>query len=780
MLKKFFNYNERQLNKYRKTVLKINSYDFSSLSDDSFVEKTNKFKNDLSSGKSKLNDILPEAYALVKEASKRVLNKEHYDVQLIGGIALHQGNVAEMKTGEGKTLVATLPAYLNALSGGSVHIVTVNEYLAKRDFEELSPLYSFLGISSSYIDSDMSFLEKKEAYKANIIFGTNNEFGFDYLRDNMISDSQYKVQSHLDFAIIDEVDSILIDESRTPLVISGPSAEKSNLLTSTNALVKLMKKDEDYEIDNETQQVYLTENGIAKSEAFFQIDNLYAPDKIRVIHFLNQSLKANVIMKKDKDYIVSNGEIHIIDEFTGRISKGRRFSNNLHQALEVKENVEMKEETTTKATITYQNYFRLYNKISGMTGTAETEKEELKEVYGLDTIVIPTNKPILRVDNDDLIFATKEDKYNAIARKIIELYDKQQPVLIGTTTIEESEELSHLFKKLNISHVVLNAKNHEKEADIIANAGLKGSVTIATNMAGRGTDIKLGEGVPDIGGLYVLGTSKNENRRVDNQLRGRSGRQGDPGESQFYVSLEDDLMVRFGANKAKAVMDRFNLYEEGGISSPILTKVFANAQKQLEGANYEIRKRLLKYDDILRIQRNLVYSERNTLLGKTSLQETLYDLIKRAIDNMVENIIGEQDNPEDWDLEKLAASMQSLLQERMEVSSLRNISTKDDLILEFKEIMKRKFEATINDIPKEISDEILRNISISCLDQLWERHLEQLDDIRQGIHLYAYSQTDPFREYQVRAKDAFENMLIQFTYDVSVIVMGIKIKKEAE
>jgi len=779
LFKLFPNYNERQIKRLKKIVKKINKIDYENLTDEQFKDQTQLFVDRISSGE-KLDSILPEAFALVREASKRVLGKRHYDVQLMGGIVLHEGMISEMKTGEGKTLVGTLAAYLNTLNGNTVHIVTVNEYLAKRDYEELEPLYSFLGVTSAVIHPELNYEQKKEAYQASIVFGTNNEFGFDYLRDNMVRRYEDRVQGALNFAIIDEVDSILIDESRTPLVISGPSSETSDLLHSTDALVKTMKKNVHYEVDEETQQVYLTEEGITRTEEFFQIDNLYAPDKVRLTHFLNQSLKANIIMKKDKDYIISHGLIQIIDEFTGRMSKGRRFSNNLHQAIEVKEKVKMQEETTTKATITYQNYFRLYEKISGMTGTAATEKEELKQVYKVNTVVIPTNKQISRIDKDDLIFATKEEKTKYITLKVLELHEKGQPVLVGTTTIQESEEMSNAFTKSKIPHVVLNAKNHEKEAEIIANAGQKGSVTIATNMAGRGTDIKLSDEVQELGGLYVIGTSKNENRRVDNQLRGRSGRQGDKGESQFYVSLEDELMIRFGADKAKVMMERFNLYEEGGISSSLLTKLFSNAQRQLEGSNYEIRKRLLKYDDILSLQRSLVYKERTNLLQKEDVKDSIKDMVDKAMNNMSHSIILEADGLMKEEVEKLNQSMQSLLHTEIEIPNLNKFDTREELIEYYQEISSSRFKEIESTIPEEILNELLRDIAISNLDQLWERHLDHLDDIRQGIHLYAYSQTDPFREYQVRAKEAFDNMLIQFSFDVTATYFGISVTVEQQ
>ncbi len=779
LFKLFPNYNERQIKRVKKLVNKINKVDYSSLSDEEIKNQTEAFKERVEKGE-KLDSILSEAFALVREASYRVLGKRHYDVQLMGGIVLHEGKISEMKTGEGKTLVGTLAAYLNTLNGHSVHIVTVNEYLAKRDYEELEPLYTALGVTSSVIHSEMDYEQKKQAYRASIVFGTNNEFGFDYLRDNMVRRYEDRVQTPLNFAIIDEVDSILIDESRTPLVISGPSSETSELLFSTDALVKTMKKNTHYEVDEETQQVYLTEEGIARTEEFFHIDNLYAPDKVRLTHFLNQSLKANVIMRKDKDYIVSHGTVQIIDEFTGRMSKGRRFSNNLHQAIEVKEKVKMQEETTTKATITYQNYFRLYDKIAGMTGTAATEKEELKQVYKVDTVVIPTNKPISRKDNDDLIFPTKEEKVKYITLKVIELHEKGQPVLVGTTTIEESEEISRAFTQSHVPHEVLNAKNHEKEAEIITNAGQKGSVTIATNMAGRGTDIKLGEGVQELGGLFVIGTSKNENRRVDNQLRGRSGRQGDKGESQFYVSLEDELMIRFGASKAKSMMERFNLYEEGGISSSLLTKLFANAQRQLEGSNYEIRKRLLKYDDILSLQRNLVYTERTNLLKKDDIISSVLDLAHQSLQHIVNTHILETNGLEKDEVNNLHQAIQSLLQMEVKMPSQDDYDTKEEMLAYYTDILNTRFKEIESTIPQEIKNDLLRDITVSNLDQLWERHLDHLDDIRQGIHLYAYSQTDPFREYQVRAKEAFDNMLRQFAFDVAATYYGITVSIEEQ
>ena len=775
------NYNKKQLKKMNKLVTKINDFNFSDLTDKELQMKTIFFKEQLANGK-KLNDILPEAFATVKESSKRILGKEHHNVQLIGGIVLHFGNVAEMKTGEGKTLVGALPSYLNALDGKSIHIVTVNEYLAKRDFEELSPLYSFLGLSSACIYSEMTPEEKKKAYNANIVFGTNNEFGFDYLRDNLAKSLEQRVQSPLHFAIVDEVDSILIDESRTPLVLSGPSSENSNLLNSTDVLVSNFKKGIQFDIDKESEQVFLTEEGISQTENFFSIENLYAPKNSKINHFVNQSLKAYASMKKDKDYIVMNDEVHIIDPFTGRMSPGRRYSNNLHQAIEVKEKVPMKEETTTKATITYQNYFRLYGKLAGMTGTAETEKDELRQIYGMETIVIPTNKPVLRVDESNLVFATKEEKKQSIVKKVKELHEKQQPVLLGTSSIEESEIFSKAFSNFNIPHVLLNAKNHESEAEIVSLAGQKNAVTIATNMAGRGTDIKLGEGVREIGGLYIIGTSLNENRRVDNQLRGRSGRQGDPGFSQFYVSLEDELMERFGASKMKETMTNMNLMEGEGISSKFLTKIFSNAQKRLEGANYDVRKNLLKYDDVLREQREIIYNERLVLLKEENLLEITYKMIYSFINNNASKSLLTNEETQEWHDLIFYPDLAEKLQNSFTPFTFKRGDGKNEIIDFYTSSIKEEINRKFSTLPDVISNELIKNIMLNNLDILWEEHLELLSEIRQGIHFYAYSQTDPLREYQFKAMETFEQMLDIFKREVIkqllLVEINIEVQKE--
>lgn len=773
-LKNVFDLNQKELKRIEKKVKHIHEWDFSSVSDEELQSQTailNQKAKDIKS----LDELVPHAFAVVKEASKRVLGKVHYDVQLIGGMVLHEGNVAEMKTGEGKTLVGTLPSYLNAIAGIKVHVVTVNEYLAKRDYEELLPLFQYLNIPTSFIHSDMTPDEKKKAYQASIIYGTNNEFGFDYLRDNMTKGLEDRVQGELGFAIVDEVDSILIDESRTPLIISGKSNDTAKLLYNTNILVRMFIKGKDFEVDETTQQCFLTEEGIAKTEKSFGIENLYAPDSTQIVHFLNQSLRAHSIMKKDKDYIVQNDEVHIIDTFTGRVSQGRRFSNSLHQAIEVKENVTMKDETVTKATITFQNYFRMYKKLSGMTGTAETEKEELHKVYGMDTISIPTNKPVDRKDYSDLIFSNKKKKEQAILKKVKELHDEGQPILIGTSSIEESETFSSALNSIGISHVVLNAKNHEKEADIIAQAGQKFAITVATNMAGRGTDIKLGEGVTELGGLFIIGTSKNENRRIDNQLRGRSGRQGDPGASQFYVSLEDDLMVRFGANRVQQTMDRINGIDEEGLSSGFLNKIFENAQKQLEGSNYDTRKRLLQYDDVLNRQRTIIYSERIALMT----EEDLRPVILHLIDGVVESAMQEHGNSDSTSIVansiELHDYFENLAKKSIDKVNSDIVNSKEEMIAYYKDILVSHLTNNFEGIPQEFERDIYKDVMLNNIDLLWERHLENLDEIRQGIHLQSYGQTDPLRAYEDRASEEFNDMLKQFEFSVVSTLCALKI-----
>lgn len=760
--KHFFNYNEKELKKLNKIVQKINNIDFSNYTDEQLKQQTEIFKERLKKGE-KLEKLLPEVFATIREASSRVLKMRHFDVQLLGGMVLNNGDIAEMKTGEGKTLVGTLAAYLNSLEGKGVHVITANDYLAKRDQEELEPLFTFLGVTTALNHKDLNKIGKQEVYKADITFGTNNEFAFDYLRDNMVLNVKDKVQRELNYVIIDEVDSILIDESRTPLIITSPSDVPSQIYKNSNALIPFLKEGVDFEIEEKATSVLLTDEGVVKTEKFFNIDNLYDVKNSNILHYVSQSLHAHILMKKNKDYVLTKNGIEIIDQFTGRISEGRRFSNGLHQAIEAKENVEIQQESKTLASITFQNYFRLYEKIAGMTGTAETEKEEFLKIYNTDVIVIPTNEPTIREDKPDLVFRTIKEKNQAIVDEVKKRYEKGQPVLVGTPTIEESESLSELFKKEKVSHNVLNAKNHEKEAEIIKNAGQKKSITIATNMAGRGTDIKLGEGVKELGGLMILGTSKHESRRIDNQLRGRAGRQGDPGYSQFFISLEDELIVRFGGEQIKSLMTKLGFKEGQSIESNLLTKSFMNAQKHVEGMNYDARKRLLEYDDVLREQRELIYKERDKILSNEDLKNTYYDFFEKTINFLVERFTPEYLVPEDWEIEEL-------LKEVQKITTLGNYNEKEIRSLEEKEIkelffkdVKMFYQSFEAKLPKEEFLFINRSILISILDKLWISHIDYLTELKQGIHLRAYGQNDPLIEYQKIAYESFENLLIEFS-----------------
>ena len=748
---------------------KIHNIDLKDNTDEQLQEMSFSLKDEVKNGKT-LDSILPFAFALVQEASSRILNMRHFDSQLLGGMALHFGNIAEMKTGEGKTLVSTLPAYLNALSDDKVHIVTVNEYLAQRDYQQLKPLFDFLGISTACITEDMNPLQKKEAYSSDIIYGTNSEFGFDYLRDNMAKTFEDRTQGELGFAIIDEVDSILIDEARTPLIISGPSNHSLNNFYSSNYIISQFKKNTDYEMDEKTLQCYLTETGIEKLEKYYGVKNIYSIENNHLLHYVYQSLKAHAVMKKDKDYIVNGDKIDIIDSFTGRISEGRRFSNGLHQAIEVKEGVPVKKETVTKATITYQNFFRLYKKLSGMTGTAETEKEELLKVYNMQTIVIPTNKPVIRKDLPDLIFPTKEAKIAAIIEKVKELQEKGQPVLLGTASIEESEIFDQAFIEAGIYHDTLNAKNHSLEADIIAEAGQKGKVTVSTNMAGRGTDIKLGEGIEELGGLYVIGTSKNENRRIDNQLRGRSGRQGDPGITQFYISLEDELMVRFGAEKLKKSFSYDEEFNKNGISSRFLTKIFESSQKNLEGMNYDSRKNLLEYDGVLSNIRIVVYKERKEILTSTTLKSEIPIMISNVVKHYYTFYMENKLTKEDTIYNKKA--LEEMLSNLSDDFNLENhLSDKDKLIEFYTNKITDKFNLIYNSMDVETSNTIIRSVLINKVDIFWESFLEILDTIKQGIHWQSFAHTNPIYTYEMLADEEFNSLRINFDYEVLQILL---------
>ncbi len=690
-IKKIIASDEARLKKLWKVVDKVNSLEdeLKKLSDEELAAYTPKFKERLSKGES-LDDILPEAFAVVREAAVRTVGMRHFDVQVLGAIVLHQGKIAEMKTGEGKTLVATMPAYLNALSGEGVHIVTVNDYLAKRDREWMGPVYEFLGLKVGVLQHDQGFSEKKEAYLADITYGTNNEFGFDYLRDNMALQEEELVQRGHNYAIIDEVDSILIDEARTPLIISGPSEGSVDIYYKANLVAKRLKRDIDFEVDEKTKNVTLKEEGVKKAEELFKVSNLYDPSNSDLLHALIQALKAHNLFKRDVDYIVKDGEVIIVDEFTGRLMFGRRYSDGLHQAIEAKEGVKIKKENQTLATITLQNYFRMYKKIAGMTGTAKTEEEEFLEIYGMEVMVIPTNKPMIRIDYPDVVYRTKKEKFDRIIEEIKESHEKGRPVLVGTTSIENSEKISKMLKRLSIPHAVLNAKYHEKEAQIIAKAGEKGAVTIATNMAGRGTDIVLGEGVVELGGLYVIGTERHESRRIDNQLRGRSGRQGDPGASRFFLSLEDDLLRLFGGDMLSNIMNKLNIEEGTPIEHPLISRAIERAQKRVEARNFEIRKQLLEYDNVMEKQRNIIYSERMKVLRQKDIKHHILDMIDDLIDTMVDIYTYKDKYPEEWEWEDLYRREEDLFGKKIEFTKEEIM---EQTIDELKEFLKGKYRA---------------------------------------------------------------------------------------
>jgi preprotein translocase subunit SecA len=777
LTKLFGSSNDRILKKIQPIIDQINEFEpqMQALSDSQIGEKTTEFKDRLTNGQT-LDDILPEAFALVREASVRTLGLRHYDVQLIGGIALHRGTIAEMKTGEGKTLMSTLPAYLNALTGKGVHIVTVNDYLAKRDAEWMSQVYNFLGLTVGVILHDMDAQERKQAYAADITYGTNNEFGFDYLRDNMKFDPEELAQGHLNFAIVDEVDSILIDEARTPLIISGPAEKSTHLYTQANTIIPAFQKETDYTLDEESKTVSLTEDGIAKGEQLLNVDNLYDPANIELLHHLNQALKAHVIFKRDTDYIVKNGQVVIVDEFTGRLMSGRRYSEGLHQALEAKEGVKIENENQTLASITFQNYFRMYEKLSGMTGTADTEAEEFKKIYDLDVLVIPTHRPMVREDRADLIYKTQKEKYDAAIKEIIQLHKKGQPVLVGTISIDVSESLSEKLKKKGVKHTVLNAKHHKAEAEIVANAGQKGAVTISTNMAGRGTDIKLGEGVKELGGLHILGTSRHESRRIDNQLRGRSGRQGDPGSSRFYLSLEDDLLRIFGGDRIHAVMDRLGIEEGEHIEHKFISKAIENAQSKVEGHNFEIRKHLLEYDDVMNQQREIIYRQRRQALTANDLKQVAQDMMEDTAYDLVEGFVLDKTPLNEWDLEGLSSAIKG--QFNMDLSLDKPVQdnfSADQLgqfIFDAAQDQYKKKEAMYG---PEIMRHVERFILLQTVDTRWKEHLLNMDHLKEGIGLRGYAQQDPLRIYKKEGFDMFQDLMNRIKQEVVDILFKIQI-----
>ncbi|WP_295773016.1 preprotein translocase subunit SecA [uncultured Limosilactobacillus sp.] len=780
ILRKWVESDRRELRRIARQARKVEEYadQMASLKDEELQAKTPEFKERLANGET-LDDILPEAFAVAREGAKRVLSLYPFHVQIMGGIVLHGGNIAEMKTGEGKTLTATMPVYLNALAGKGVHVITVNEYLSERDAEEMGQLYHWLGLSVGVNGAERTADEKRAAYAADILYSTNSEIGFDYLRDNMAVYQEDQVQRGLNFAIVDEVDSILIDEARTPLIISGPGTGTSKLYQQADRFVKKLTEEDDYKIDLESKTVSLTDDGIKKAEQYFNLDNLYDTDNTALTHHLDQALRANYIMMLDKDYVVRDGEVLIVDSFTGRVMEGRRFSDGLHQAIEAKEHVEIQEENKTMANITYQNLFRMYSKLSGMTGTARTEMEEFREIYNMDTISIPTNMPVARVDEPDLLYPTLTSKFHAVVRKIDELHTKGQPILVGTVAVETSEYLSHLLDEKKIPHVVLNAKNHAKEAEIVKNAGQVGAVTIATNMAGRGTDIKLGPGVRELGGLAVIGTERHESRRIDNQLRGRSGRQGDPGLSQFYLSLEDDLMKRFGGDRIKAFLQRLQVDDEDVvIKSRFLTRQVESAQKRVEGNNYDSRKNVLQYDDVMREQREIIYKERQQVITESeSLDNVLMPMVERTVQRAVDqHTLGDQ---KDWDLNRIVdfASEVITKPEKLQVADLEGLSTTEiveKLMTLANEVYDEKKEQ-LYDAAQMLEFE--KVVILRVVDSHWTDHIDMMDQFRQSVGLRGYGQRNPLVEYQMAGYQMFEQMITDIEYEATRLFMKSEIRQ---
>lgn len=755
------NNSAKEVKKMRKIVDHINELEpnYVKLSDANLVAKTDEFKRRLQKGET-LDDILPEAFAVCREASKRVLGMRHFDVQMLGGICLHRGNIAEMRTGEGKTLVATLAVYLNALSGKGVHVVTVNDYLATRDSEQMGRLYNFLGLSTGLIVANLDYNQRKEAYSADVTYGTNNEFGFDYLRDNMVSDVSQMVQRPLNYAIVDEVDSILIDEARTPLIISGPGSRSTDNYYKLAQIVPHLVKDEDYTIDEKQKTIAPTDSGITKVEKMLGIENLYDADNIELNHLLGASLRAYAMMHRDTDYVVKDGEVVIVDEFTGRLMFGRRYSDGLHQAIEAKEGLKVERESQTLASITFQNYFRMYEKLSGMTGTAKTEEKEFNDIYGLEVIPIPPNRPLIRVDLPDLIFKSKAAKYRAVVRNAVERHQTGQPILIGTTSITQSEELSDMLLRAGVPHKVLNAKHHEQEAEIVANAGQMGMVTIATNMAGRGTDITLGEGVPELGGLAILGTERHESRRIDNQLRGRAGRQGDPGSSQFFLSLEDDLMRIFGADNISGIMDKLGMEEDEPIEHSLITKSIERAQKKVEDHNYNIRKYILEYDDVMNQQREVLYEQRRRILRNESLRDTINEMIDKLVTEAVDTYADEKLYPEEWDYEGLHKHLSQyfLTSELMSAEEMEEY-TRQELDERLHEIAHSEYQDRVDLLGEAMFSQLEKAIMLRVVDSKWMEHLDNMDMLREGIGLRAYGQKNPLVEYKFEAYDMFQHMI---------------------
>ena len=779
-LRKWVDSDKRELKRLGKIADKVEAYasTMEALSDEELKAKTPELKQRYQNGSS-LDELLPEAFAVAREGARRVLGLYPYRVQIIGGIVLHEGNIAEMKTGEGKTLTATMPVYLNALSGEGVHVVTVNEYLSSRDASEMGELYNWLGLKVGLNIASKTPAEKREAYAADITYSTNSELGFDYLRDNMVVYKEDMVQRPLNFVIVDEVDSILIDEARTPLIISGQATGSTMLYTRTDRFAKTLTEDEDFKIDLESKTVSLTEEGIKKGEKYFGLTNLYDPDNTALNHHLDNALRANFIMLRDKDYVVQDGEVLIVDQFTGRIMDGRRYSDGLHQAIEAKEHVEIEEETKTMANITYQNFFRMYKKLSGMTGTAKTEQEEFREIYNMEVVTIPTNRPIAREDRPDLLYPTLKSKFKAVVEDIKTRHEAGQPILVGTVAVETSELLSHMLDQEGIPHSVLNAKNHAREAEIVMNAGQRGAVTIATNMAGRGTDIKLGPGVRELGGLAVIGTERHESRRIDNQLRGRSGRQGDPGVSQFYLSLEDDLMLRFGSERIKAFLERMKVADDDAvIQSRMITKQVESAQKRVEGNNYDTRKQVLQYDDVMRAQREIIYSQRQqVIMEDKSLKGVIMPMIKRTVEHTVQ--VHTQGEKNEWNLQAILDFAVSAMvnEDSIELADLVG-KTPDEIVA----YLMDRAEANYKLKEKQLYDasqmlEFEKVVILRVVDSRWTDHIDEMDQLRQSIGLRGYGQLNPLVEYQSDGFRMFEQMIGDIEYDVTRLFMKAEIRQ---
>ncbi|CAD2070789.1 preprotein translocase subunit SecA [Phocicoccus pinnipedialis] len=787
ILRKMFDGNKRELKSLSKQadqVLALEST-ISALSDEQLLEKTQEFqarlkehKDDIKKQNKILDEILVEAFAIVREGSKRVLGLTPFKVQIMGGIALHNGDIAEMKTGEGKTLTATMPVYLNALTGRGVHVITVNEYLSSIQSEEMSILYNFLGLSVGLNLNSKNAEEKREAFECDITYSTNNELGFDYLRDNMVTYKKDRVLRTLNYCVVDEVDSILIDEARTPLIISGSADERTDAYVQAQLFVSTLKRDEEYTYDVRKNTILLTEEGMTKAEKWYKLENLFDVKHVGTLHHINQALRANYTMEKNVDYVVDNNEILIVDKFTGRTMPGRRFSEGLHQAIEAKEAVEIQKESKTLASITFQNFFRLYNKLSGMTGTAKTEEEEFLNIYNMRVTQIPTNRPVARIDNNDKVFSTKEHKFEAVIDEVKERHEKGQPILIGTVAVETSEHISDLLKKHGIRHSVLNAKHHEMEAEIIENAGERGSVTIATNMAGRGTDIKLGEGVKELGGLAVIGTERHESRRIDDQLRGRSGRQGDVGVSTFYLSLEDDLMLRFGSDRIQAMMDRLGMQDEQ-LTSGFITRGVESSQKRVEGNNFDARKRVLEYDDVLRRQREIIYGERNEIIDKEDVRELLYGMIDSSIARTVEFLNTEIEGSVDYENMKNVLVDMYLKEDDIDVEDIVNRSD-DEIIEHVKAKARKELENKEEILTSERMRLFERMMMLRQIDQKWTEHIDAMDQLRTGIHLRSYGQINPLREYQNEGLVMFENMMLSIEDATAKYVLKTQVQGDEE